>query len=379
MIFLSSLYSYSILFPMATFLDPFASPVPGGNRSPSIIVSKPSSPPETNQSGPSYSQYFTATPRPQSNINAFRQSTASNAETLVNVKVYNRSSVKGIDTPLAHIMSHQQPDTPLQAHVRPSTYPAASPLYKLLPHGYRFSVDAPINYRHLFRSLSTGRRRHIGWQRSWLLKNAPIFDSKIMVNTYYRIGGDTPLFQHASATISSTSSSTRASRVAAELDSVATPEENTVDDYLVELHTSFCSMQATLFVLGFLVFPCWWIGGFYCRPQGLPGSNRSSISSDSSSSGSSGGWKKRDWMTNTTNALAGPLGKNHDGSELSYSQLFHLLNRVMALLSALWLMVTISIIIWYYVGLSNGLWDSQSQNSSRLDQLNRQSKMNIPS
>lgn len=352
-----------LLLPMDSFLDPFESPVPGGNRQPFQPLSKPSS--EHYSHASPYN--IITTPRPQSNIHAFRRSTLSNADTVTSLNYPQRSSVKAVDSPITFSppipSTIEHPDPAYQARTRPSTYPAASPLYKLAPHGYRFSVDVPINYRQLFRTLSTGRR-HSRWTRSWMLKT-PFLDPKIMVNPYYRIGTSTPLFQHSCATISP-ASSPRAS-TAAEVSSVATP--HTAYDYLVEMPASFCSMQATLFALGFLVFPCWWIGGFYCRPQVIPGSNCSTCSSCSSSSTK----KSLSWAQ----PLAGPLSKHQYRSELSYSQLFHLLNRAMAILSGLWIIATVSIVIWYYVGLSNGLWDSQAQNGSRLDQLNRQSKMNI--
>ncbi|KAI9284751.1 hypothetical protein BC943DRAFT_325525 [Umbelopsis sp. AD052] len=216
--------------------------------------------------------------------------------------------------------------------------------------------------------MTSGRKQ--GWPRSWLLRT-PMLDPRITVNPYHRLDDSVPLFQHTCATISSASSAKDNRSYADDLDSVATPNSEGVrDDYFWQAEGSLYSMQVTLFALGFLLFPCWWIGGFYCRPQTSAGSVRSSCSS-------SVDLKTSSWMTK---ALGGTLHKAQYRRELSYSQLFHLLNRAMALLSTVWMIVIVSIVIWYYVGLSHGLWipwDNPTVNGTRQDLLNRQSKLNI--
>lgn len=345
--------SQLLSFTMDSFLDPFASPVPGKSRH-----SQPNYKPTADVNT---SQLLALTPKPQSNISAFRSSTVSDAATLVPFNNQLRSSVK--------IAAERavQLDVPQQAHVRPSTYPAATS-HKLTPHGYRFSVDAPINYQFLFRSMTSGKKQ--GWPRSWLLRT-PLLDPKIIVNPYHQLDDSVPLFQHTCATISSASSAKDNHSYVDDMDSVATPNSDggIRDDYFWQAEGSLCSMQITLFALGFLLFPCWWIGGFYCRPQTSAGSVRSSCSSIDI--------KTSSWMTK---ALGGSLHKAQYRRELSYSQLFHLLNRAMALLSAIWMIVIISVVIWYYVGLSHGLWvpwDNPTVNGTRQDLLNRQSKFNI--
>jgi hypothetical protein len=344
---------------MDSFLDPFASPVPGGSHSSTAIdASKPTE----DDDNVNTSQYLAATPKPQSNVSAFRSSAVSDAATLVSFNSHPRSSVKLAAERAVNI------NVPQLAHVRPSTYPTASSSHKLSAHGYRFSVDVPINYQSLFRSMTPGRKH--GWPRSWLLKT-PMLNREIVVNPYHRLDSSVPLFQHNCTTISSASSAKDNDSYAGDIVSITTPHpDDSSDDYFRQTGSSIYSMQVTLFALGFLLFPCWWIGGFYCRPHTSAGSVRSSYSSSDDQKTSS-------WMTK---ALAGSLHKARYRKELSYSHLFHLLNRTMAILSAVWMIVTISIIIWYYVGLSNGLWsawDHETVNGTRLDLRNRQSKMNI--
>jgi hypothetical protein len=353
----------NLVFPSTSFLtvgilvmgwyqDPYTTPVPEGHRGPSKSY---------NEQDLYHSQLLTATPRPQSNVRLFRQSDASNATTLVTLKTpLNRSSLKRPPSIISYTpISH--PHTIFKKpHARPTTFPGDETAPKLIAHGHRFTVDFPINYQQLLRTFAP--RQNESWPRSWLLKT-PKFDSKIMVNPYYRPDSYVPLFQHSCATISSTSSKRSSGATYIDIQSIDTPRsyksmnlEDTSDEHCI------FSMQATLFALGFLLFPCWWIGGFYCRSPGRINK------------------KARNWMSRSTWVLTGTIDKNTQRSELTYPQLFHVLNRLMAILSAVWLIVAISIIIWYYVGVAHGLWqpwDTKAVDTSRLDHLNRLAKMNI--
>lgn len=337
--------------------DPFATPVPEGHRRPS----------KSNNDHDLYdSQLLTATPRPQSNIRLFRQSDTyrqSDSSTVVTMKTaQNRSSLK---RPLSAISntSISHPQAIFQkALVRPTTFPGTEKVPKLTAHGHRFTVDWPVNYQQLLRTFSP--KRNDNWPRSWLLKT-PKFDSKIMVNPYYRPDSYVPLFQHSCATISTTSSKRSSGATYIDIQSIDTPSSYkslNFDDNSDE--RCVFSVQATLFALGFLLFPCWWFGGFYCRSPGRINK------------------KARSWTARSTWVLAGTIDKTTQRSELTYPQLFHVLNRLMAILSAIWLLVAVSIIIWYYVGVAHGLWqpwDARALDITRLDHMNRLAKMNIAS
>ncbi|KAI9351887.1 hypothetical protein BD770DRAFT_393549 [Pilaira anomala] len=105
--------------------------------------------------------------------------------------------------------------------------------------------------------------------------------------------------------------------------------------------------QSTLFLFGFLWFPCWWVGGYWLKIEvnRLNLEERQQMSIHPSLLANGKMCSRILWVSNNTTTTAEEVCEEEDTVEL-----FHRWNQVMSYVSVVLILLIVSLLVWYYVG-----------------------------